>query len=46
MIIRTLKSANGNQSRASEMLGIHRNTLILKMIEFNIPNKKAPDRPY
>jgi DNA-binding NtrC family response regulator len=46
VIIRTLKSVNGNQSKASELLGIHRNTLILKMIEFNIPNKKSPDRPY
>jgi DNA-binding NtrC family response regulator len=46
VIIRTLKSVNGNQSRASELLGIHRNTLILKMIEFGIPNKKSPDRPY
>jgi DNA-binding NtrC family response regulator len=46
VIIRTLRSVNGNQSRGAEMLGIHRNTLILKMIEFNIPNKKAPDRPY
>ena len=46
VIIRTLKSVNGNQSRAAEVLGIHRNTLILKMIEFNIPNKKAPERPY
>jgi DNA-binding NtrC family response regulator len=46
VIIRTLKTVNGNQSKAADMLGIHRNTLILKMIEFNIPNKKAPDRPY
>jgi DNA-binding NtrC family response regulator len=46
VIIRTLRSVQGNQSRAAEILGIHRNTLILKMIEFNIPNKKAPDRPY
>lgn len=46
VIIRTLRSVAGNQSRAAEILGIHRNTLILKMIEFNIPNKKAQERPY
>jgi DNA-binding NtrC family response regulator len=46
VIIRTLKTVNGNQSKAADLLGIHRNTLILKMIEFNIPNKKAPERPY
>jgi DNA-binding protein Fis len=30
----------GNQSRAARVLDIHRNTLILKMQEFGIPNKK------
>ncbi len=40
VIIRTLKAVRNNQSRAAELLGIHRNTLILKMLELNIPNKK------
>src|SRR5208282_3727255 len=49
VILRTLKSVRGNQSRAAERLDIHRNTLILKMQELEIPNKretkKARTRP-
>jgi arginine utilization regulatory protein len=41
LIIRTLKSVNHHQIKAAQALGIHRNTLILKMIEYNIPNKKT-----
>jgi DNA-binding NtrC family response regulator len=40
VILRTLKTVRGNQSRAAERLDIHRNTLILKMQELNIPNKR------
>lgn len=40
VILRTLKSVRGNQSRAAERLDIHRNTLILKMQELDIPNKR------
>lgn len=40
VILRTLKSVRGNQSRAAEKLDIHRNTLILKMQELDIPNKR------
>ena len=41
VILRTLKAVRGNQSRAAEALDIHRNTLILKMQELDIPNKKT-----
>jgi two-component system nitrogen regulation response regulator NtrX len=41
VIMRTLRSVKGNQSRAAETLDIHRNTLILKMQELEIPNKKT-----
>jgi DNA-binding NtrC family response regulator len=40
VILRTLKAVRGNQSRAAEKLDIHRNTLILKMQELDIPNKR------
>jgi DNA-binding NtrC family response regulator len=40
VILRTLKVVRGNQSRAAERLDIHRNTLILKMQELEIPNKR------
>ncbi len=40
VILRTLKAVRGNQSRAAERLDIHRNTLILKMQELDIPNKR------
>jgi len=35
-IKRVLDSANGNQSRAAEMLGIHRNTLSRKIDEYKL----------
>lgn len=41
VILRTLKAVKGNQSRAADRLKIHRNTLILKMQEFGIPNRKT-----
>ena len=41
IILRTLKTARGNQSRAADILGIHRNTLLLKMAELEIPGKRA-----
>jgi two-component system nitrogen regulation response regulator NtrX len=44
VILKTLKTVRGNQSRAAEALDIHRNTLILKMQELDIPNKKTVKR--
>jgi DNA-binding NtrC family response regulator len=41
VIVRTLKAADGNQSRAAAMLGIHRNTLLLKMAELEIPGRRS-----
>ena len=35
-IKRVLDRANGNQSRAAEMLGIHRNTLSRKIGEYKL----------
>lgn len=35
-IIKTLKSCDGNKSRASRKLGIHRNTLIAKIEKYKI----------
>ena len=44
MIAGALKSAEGNQCAAAKALGIHRNTLQRKMIEFELgktPRKSA-----
>ncbi len=41
IILRTLRAVRGNQSRAAERLKVHRNTLILKMQELDIPNKRS-----
>jgi two-component system response regulator AtoC len=38
-IHRALKSTRGNQSRAAELLGIHRNTLLVKMSEHGLTRK-------
>jgi DNA-binding NtrC family response regulator len=44
VILRTLKTADGNQSRAAGLLGIHRNTLLLKMAELNIPGGRSAEK--
>jgi DNA-binding NtrC family response regulator len=44
VILRTLKAADGNQSRAAGLLGIHRNTLLLKMAELNIPGRRSAEK--
>jgi DNA-binding NtrC family response regulator len=42
-LLRTLKAVNGNQSKAARALDIHRNTLILKMQELGIPNRRRKE---
>ena len=39
-IKRVLEDANGNQSRAAQMLGIHRNTLSRKIDEYKLDNHR------
>ena len=39
IIIQTLKYCNGNQMKASKMLGLNRNTLRSKMAKYKVPNK-------
>jgi two-component system, NtrC family, response regulator AtoC len=42
-IIEALVAAGGNQSRAAEMLGISRRTLVTRIIEFGLPRpRKKP----
>ena len=43
IIIKTLKYCNGNQMKASKMLGLNRNTLRSKMIKYKVPNKFGKD---
>ena len=45
-IKRVLDRANGNQSRAAQLLGIHRNTLLTKMRKYELNNgRKAVRKP-
>ena len=39
IITQTLKYCNGNQMKASKMLGLNRNTLRSKMAKYKVPNK-------
>ena len=41
MIQRALERSRGNQCAASKQLGIHRNTLQRKMVEFGLPNGRT-----
>lgn len=43
-IKRVLDRTNGNQSRAAEVLGIHRNTLSRKMSEYKLDNRRLRAR--
>ena len=41
MIQRALEGSGGNQSAASKRLGIHRNTLLRKMVEYDLTENRA-----
>ena len=43
-IKRVLDRANGNQSRAAAVLGIHRNTLSRKMAEYKLDHRRPRAR--
>jgi DNA-binding protein Fis len=43
-IKRVLERTNGNQSRAAEMLGIHRNTLSRKISEYKLDHRRGRSR--
>lgn len=45
MIERVLRRAQGNQSEAAKGLGIHRNTLLRKMVEYGIDGKRPRSKP-
>lgn len=45
MIERVLRRAQGNQSEAAKDLGIHRNTLLRKMVEYGIDGKRPRSKP-
>ncbi len=44
MIDGALKRSSGNQSAASKLLGIHRNTLQRKMVEYSLGNGRTRAR--
>ena len=44
MIERALDRSRGNQSAASKQLGIHRNTLQRKMVEYGLGERRARAR--
>ena len=45
MIERSLRATNTNQCEASKLLGIHRNTLLRKMLEHKIDGKRPRRKP-
>lgn len=45
MIERAMESTKQNQSEASKVLGIHRNTLLRKMTQFQIAGKHPRRKP-
>ena len=45
MIERALQATASNQSEASKLLGIHRNTLLRKMVEYKIEGKRTRRKP-
>lgn len=45
LIERALAQTGGNQSAASKVLGIHRNTLQRKMVEFQLDGRRPRPKP-
>src|SRR5262245_27186137 len=45
LIQRALARANGNQSQASKELGIHRNTLQRKMVQYKLQGARPRRKP-
>ncbi|MEP6715583.1 MAG: helix-turn-helix domain-containing protein [Terriglobia bacterium] len=45
MIERVLRRTENNQSEASKVLGIHRNTLLRKMVQYQIDGKHPRRKP-
>ena len=45
MIERVLRQKGSNQSEASKALGIHRNTLLRKMVQYGIDGKRPRPKP-
>ena len=45
IIERVLSRTDHNQSEASKILGIHRNTLLRKMVEYDIDGKRPRSKP-
>lgn len=45
LIARALERTKGNRSAASKLLGIHRNTLQRKMVEYNVPTGRVRRKP-
>jgi Fis family transcriptional regulator len=43
-IKRVLDRVDGNQSRAASVLGIHRNTLSRKLVEYKLENRRHASR--
>jgi Fis family transcriptional regulator, factor for inversion stimulation protein len=43
-IKRVLDRVDGNQSRAADVLGIHRNTLSRKLVEYKLDGHRRPGR--
>ncbi len=45
MIERVLRKCGSNQSESSKILGIHRNTLLRKMVQYGIEGKRVRSKP-
>jgi DNA-binding NtrC family response regulator len=45
LIARAVERTDGNRSAASKLLGIHRNTLLRKMIEYKLGEQRPRKKP-